>query len=771
MRLIRIPVQLTLGIALFSSITLGRPPAAAARPDGKAIAQMSRELRRPAVVAYISLQPGYEDPARLAALRFDEGVQLVVGYVTNGEGTPSDSGDRSPNLVAGRRKEEASRACDLAGATPVFLNLPDPGVIPDRDRLSAIWSRDTLALRLVRLISRYKPDLIIVGSDHRGSEPRSFRAVTLAEAVVDAAGRATALPDTGQMRPWAVARIVAEAGPEPRMRRISKAASGLAKEIAGAYESMRLQIPLSPSVPEQRLETLLPEKGPVPASALDGLPVLGTAGRSFAPMIASLAGTSRKPIDRPSLRAVRRAIDTLDVILARDRALLQPSDVRVLATWKNGLEQLRCLLMGVRVEYSVDDLHVSRSSLSYVKFGEVGPDGDSASTRIFFPLARDHQWGINESLESQFPLSAGREFRVITPYNLEYNYPSSSYGLDRTSLATKFSFIVIHRGKTSDGDYILRKEIPFRATPRRALDVVTPVIRADSAQRLIVRTINANRDAYSGVLSVTDSLFLPVSAKLDLRLRNEIRFDTLLVTPAVDLGEGDYRLTLSVSGGNSYPFVARRFDAVVAPEARIGLITAVEGSPIAAGLERLKAQWTTLSPARPEPTSLNQFNVIVIDRDALSGVRDLGAWGRALRSWVRSGGHLVMLAPTRGGGLPEGIAPLAFTQNPGISPWARLEIDSASTMAASTNRVRPGDWGGWVIARALSHVTFGPAAEARTLVRSEADGLVLAADANDAKGTWTFVSLDLSSQLMNVHPGVHRILANLLRPADGASKP
>jgi LmbE family N-acetylglucosaminyl deacetylase len=772
MRLMRIPISITAGMVMLPPLLLGRPAAGLSGPDQRAIAQLARELRRPAVVAYLSLQPGYEDAAGLAGLRFDEGAQVVVAYVTNGESSPSDIGDRAPNVVAGRRKEEASRACDIIGATPIFLNLADPGVVPDRDRLAAIWSQDTLSARIVRLLVRYKPDLIIVGSDHRGNQPRSSRATFLAEQVLTAVRRASALPDTGQARRWAVSRVVAESGPGTSPRRLSSMASEMGNALLSAYESMHLQVGPRPDGKEPVYEPMFPEGPAGSPKLLDGLPVLGPVARTFAPVINSLAGIPKKPIDKPSRKALRRAIDTLDVLLGRERALMSTGDLRILASWKNTLEQLRCLLMGVRVDYSVDDLNVSRSSLVYMKIGEVGPDGDSASTRIFFPLARDHEWGINESPDSQFPLSSGREFRVLTPHNLEYNFPSSTYGLDRASLATRFSFIVIHRGRTADGDYILKKDIQFRATPRRSLEVATPVIRADSGQRLIVRMINSNRDAYSGVLTVGDSLFQPASVKVDLKLRNEVRFDTLIVTPTMPLAEGDYRSSVSISGGSAYPFVARKFDAVAAPGVRIGVLTACEGSPLVAGLERLKANWTYLNLGRPDPRGWKGCDVIIVDRDAFSGVREPSAWRAALQSWVRGGGHCVVMAPTRGGGITEGAAPLSFVQNAGIAPWAQLEVDSASALVSSPNRVRPGDWGGWVVARGLSHISCEPAAGVKTLVRSEADGLVLAAEVNDAKGTWTLVSLDLSSQLMNVHPGVHRMLGNLLQPdGPGASKP
>jgi hypothetical protein len=123
-----------------------------------------------------------------------------------------------------------------------------------------------------------------------------------------------------------------------------------------------------------------------------------------------------------------------------------------------------------------------------------------------------------------------------------------------------------------------------------------------------------------------------------------------------------------------------------------------------------------------------------------------------------------VLAPTAGGGFPEGIAPMSFEVGRPVAPWAQLAFDSSATLVTNPNVVRPHDWDDWVISRSLSRIRFRTPGGGRVLVRSALEDAVLAADAQEGKGLVTFVALDLEPQLMNVHPGAHRILGNLLHP-------
>ena len=93
----------------------------------------------------------------------------MVAYVTNGEATPDDEGGSLPLFTAAKRKEEADRVARLLGSTAYFLNVPDPGAVPNRKILENIWNTDTVTARLDRALRRFRPDVIVLSGT--GGDP------------------------------------------------------------------------------------------------------------------------------------------------------------------------------------------------------------------------------------------------------------------------------------------------------------------------------------------------------------------------------------------------------------------------------------------------------------------------------------------------------------------------------------------------------------------------------------------------------------------------
>jgi len=94
------------------------------------------------------------------------GHRVVICVVTDGRAHPI--GD--PEKVAARRRQEAQRSADLAGAEIEFLGLPDGRLIDD------IPTR----LKFIELIMRVQPDLIITHypEDYHADHVMTSRLVT-----------------------------------------------------------------------------------------------------------------------------------------------------------------------------------------------------------------------------------------------------------------------------------------------------------------------------------------------------------------------------------------------------------------------------------------------------------------------------------------------------------------------------------------------------------------------------------------------------------------
>ena len=68
------------------------------------------------------------------------------------------------------------------------------------------------------------------------------------------------------------------------------------------------------------------------------------------------------------------------------------------------------------------------------------------------------------------------------------------------------------------------------------------------------------------------------------------------------------------------------------------------------------------------------------------------------------------------------------------------------------------------MSRAMGSVQIKNGTGLHVAVRSPGTGAALLVNAPQGKGNVTFVALDLWSQLLNVHPGSYRLLANLVNP-------
>ncbi len=492
------------------------------------------------------------------------------------------------------------------------------------------------------------------------------------------------------------------------------------------------------------------------SSMVSGVPVPGTHTRPFRPVIDGLVRQKQGGLFHPRLGDVVRAIDGMDSVYARYRRELSPVDNRVVAGWKNSMEMLRCALLGVSVPVSVDDSVITQGQIVYMRFGKVLPTADSNRTQIFFPGAINRTWGINESLLSQFPFSSDREFSLLSTHHLEYSLPLTQFGISQSSLWSRFSYIVVHRDSVRSRDYIYRGEIQFRGAPRRTMEMLTPLVRAVEGTPVIVRLSNTSRDAYAGTLRLDDSLVVPVERPVSLASRGESLLDTLVFRPRAPLPAGDFPMKIKLSGGGELSFVARSFDAGVDSSAMVGVISGMPESPVQQGLQRLQVAWTRIGPHHGG--DLSRFNVIVLDRDITESAAGLSTerWN-VLLAWVREGGTLVVMPPVT---MQGGVSGVSFRATSLLSPTASVLVDSTAAILVRPNRISPADWDGWIIARAFGTIKGDPGRASATAVASD-DGPV-AVSFPEGKGTIRVVALDLYSQLMNVHPGAHRFLANLV---------
>ena len=141
----------------------------------------------------------------------------------------------------------------------------------------------------------------------------------------------------------------------------------------------------------------------------------------------------------------------------------------------------------------------------------------------------------------------------------------------------------------------------------------------------------------------------------------------------------------------------------------------------------------------------------------------LPAFKNVLIRYVEEGGHLIILSQEaeawNRSPIIDGMMLTASTEFDERSP---VRGDSTIQLLNSPNKIGQDAWSNWLFLRCHNVVSGDAVKNATTavkLLRKENPVILLW---NIGKGRITYVDLSLEQQLLNVHPGAFRLLANLI---------
>ncbi|HLX63208.1 MAG TPA: PIG-L family deacetylase [Planctomycetota bacterium] len=158
----------------------------------------------------VAAHPDDEDGATLSFLR-REGCETHICFFTRGEGGQNEAGPEVGVQLAALRTREIDAACAILGAKPWFLNLPDFGFSKSVEETMQKWNHDVALERMVRIIRRVRPQIVITNHDPDGTDHAHHRAaakilVEAFDAAADSQKFPQQLKDEG-LKPWEISRI------------------------------------------------------------------------------------------------------------------------------------------------------------------------------------------------------------------------------------------------------------------------------------------------------------------------------------------------------------------------------------------------------------------------------------------------------------------------------------------------------------------------------------------------------------------------------------
>ncbi|MBF8296436.1 MAG: hypothetical protein HW389_2981 [Bacteroidetes bacterium] len=735
-------------------------------------------------VLSIALQPGYEDLAGLAYYRMAMGARIVSAYVTNGEAGESDVRGEYPNQLAAARRTEAAAVMAFLGGEEYFLNVPDIGAVKDTSVVRDFWHPDTLRPRLLKLISDLKPDVILLARNW-ATEGESPEGLVLRDLLLRTLRRLE--PRSSKNRDgardeftgWTVAGVLLESGSEKGVRipvdeihpLWKKSYQEIADEAGALYRSCSAQRNLWYGAGSARslitYESVYPRTQRLLKRFDEGLPrpipgKLAGLDRKISALTRTLVGGNPTPAHREEARrSVAALLDSVDHFLSQPLTL-NSLGRKIAMQWKLTLEQLRVSILGVEVRYTLEPTILTGRQLAFLKIDTVMGLQPKDSVWMYFPPS-DQRWTIDESTELMVALRYDSPYRLLSPAALDYHLPAGMEGLSQTSVGRTFVFFLMCRAKNQERNFIFRGSVRLLYSPRFTKEVLTPIVFAVPNEQVIVRLTNHSRDGVRDSVYVDDSLAVAPKKEFRINFKDQAEIDTLVLQWKRPLQEGTYLIPVSIGGQEVTRFAARAFEARIDTGRSIALLSGVTGTPTALSLRRLGANWTEIHDVQGLAAKLAPHRMAIVDRRALTLMKGLTAQIRILRDFVERGGHLLVLAQDAA---VWNRAPIIDNFRLSTSnAWGEAEEvrpDSTHRLFAGPNRINTSDWEEWFYRRSYNTLSGTALASAR-IVLSSADGKSpMVAEWTMGNGTLTYVDLALHYQLLNIHPGAFRLLANLI---------
>jgi hypothetical protein len=751
-------------------------------PD--ALHQRSLDVRSRLNVLFLSLQPGYEDFAALAYFRMARGAKVTNAYVTNGEAGESDIRGEYPMTLAGIRREEATQAMASIDGEAYFLNMPDIAAAPDSASVRTKWQADTLQLRLMKLISDFRPDIILVTRDWaRGSTSPQWE--VLRSDLLKALQRLEppkSEKDLLRFDPfprWTVERVCVDRGSKTGARvsvggvhpRWRKSYVAIGEEAARAYVSLARQRKLWRTGPQDSsaskvglfYELAYPPSGRAIRKVDQDLPrpVPARFGWIERELLGLTSAASKGGTSESLLRRLAAIMDSLDLKIALS-SNLAPMERKILLQWKLGLENLRIVMLGIKVSYTLRDSILTKRQITFLRIDSARGIPAGGTTEIFFPFT-DQGWIVNESWVKRMPVKYGEDYRLLSPERIDFNYPRNEYGLTQASDKRTLLFFIIHKGAKREQSFVYRGVLKLLFAPRFTVEILTPIVRVVPSERIIVQLTNHSRDGVRDTVFVNDSLAASNEGPFRLNVKGQVHRDTLWLMWKRTLDDGTYLIPVHIREETVAGFAARKFDVRIDSSKRVGLVTGLTNSPTEDALRRLAVKWDRLTVDEHFSEVIPSYQVILIDRRALTLVEQLAGHRSVLERFVERGGHLIVLAQDASvwNTLPivDGIR-LAASQT--FDEQALVEIDSTHDMVLRPNPIARGDWSDWLYARAYNLVSGEELSSASVPVRMAKGKNPLIATWRRGGGTITYCDLAFHPQFLNIHPGAFRLLANLI---------
>ena len=822
-------------LALLALSLVALPAFAGPRPPDPLDAAQTRialqKLRVVGSVLYVAAHPDDENTAMLGWLARERKVRTAYLSMTRGDGGQNLIGTELGPELGVIRTQELLAARRVDGAEQFFTRALDFGFTKNPEETFAFWGRDSILSDVVRVIRRFRPDVIVTrfATDGSGGHGHHTASAILAEEAFQVAADPRRFPNCGPA--WQAKRIfwnafAQDGRPDSMWLKVDvggyNALLGRSYgEIAAVSRSNHKSQGFG--VPERHgpLPNFLALRGGEPAAhdLLDGVEL---SWRRFAggARVDSLLALAEREFDPekpqallPRLFQARLALDALPAsreaqpILRTKRAELEDVIRSCTGLWVEAVAQRPTVTAGESLTVVIGIVNRRGLDLSLTS-AEVGGTRDAA------PPDRLLRGAYADTLRVLVPATAA----ITQPYWLQSPSAAGRYAVtdgeligrpeSAPALTARLAFIAADGAR-----FVLEIPVSYRwADPVqgerwRSLEVAPPATLAfdhgtyifpDRAPRELNVTVMAQRASLKGTLRLSLPAgwrSAPPQAEIALAkvgAETRVRF---LVTPADGPAAAPIAASVTVDGRAwshrleriDYPHIPMQ---TLFPPASARLVRteirktglrvayiAGSGDALPDALRQLEYEVTPLTDDEVESGDLSRFDAIVTGVRAFNTRPRLLALKPKLLAYVEAGGTLLEQYNTTADGPIGDLGPYPFQ----ISR-DRVTVEEAPVrmlnvkhpVLSSPNALQPSDFDGWVQERGLYFANpwdprYDTPLSSNDPGESAHDGGLLYA--SYGKGVYEYCAYALFRQLPAGVPGAWRLLANLLSARGHAVNP
>ncbi|MBI2428123.1 MAG: PIG-L family deacetylase [Ignavibacteriales bacterium] len=794
------------------------------QPDGAELQLAVNKLSVLGSVLYVAAHPDDENTALLSY--FAKGRLYRTAYlsITRGEGGQNLIGSELGAELGVIRTQELLAARRIDGAEQYFTRAIDFGFSKSSDEALSFWNKDSVLKDVVRVIRKFRPDIIITRfSPTQGGHGHHLASAILAQEAFKISGDPNIFPEQLQyVRPWKAKRILFNhfrfGGTNSNQQNVPSLKIDVGEynpllgrsytELAGISRTMHKSQGMG-SAQRKGIavnEFVVTDGSDAKNDIMDGIDI-GWQAVKNGKQIGNLIATIQKNF-RPS--QPEKSVPSL--IQLRKELLKQSDDVRCAEKVKE-VESLIIASLGISTELTANDHSYTNGDSLFVTLSMINRSVLPVSVSSFsFPAlsitaTSPEELKTNQPLEKQFRKTVPYDLDVTQPYWLQEPAHNNLYSIAHQ---TDIGMAVKESPLTADIVLLIMNEPVMITLPlqfkwiddiagemRRAVEIVPPVsvsvtkksvMENRISHSLISVQVKSMTGNLSGIvrLNVPDGWESSAEQRFNFAVKDEEKIFQFYVRPDSAAASGTFTVE-AVIDGRTYSRMVKRISYPHIPTLTlleraegkllnldlkkigrtIGYIMGA-GDEVPKALEQMGYTVSMISDEELQSGDLSKFDAIVAGIRAYNTRAQVRQSNARLMEYVERGGTYVVQYQVMERGQTDNIAPfpMEISRDRVTDETAAVSfVDARHPALNFPNRITEKDFEGWVQERGLYFPNkwdnrFTPILSFADPNEPSREGGLLVA--KHGKGHYIFTGLAFFRQLPAGVEGAYRLFANLV---------